>query len=140
VARDKDDLRYYVDESLMGLAKTLAVARKDVVHPGHPALPDIKPGAKDPDWMPRVAALGLVVIVREKRIRTRPGERELVANHGLRVVRLAPKRDMSTWGYLQLLLRHWDAIEEFTAERPSGPWFLRVRPSVGLQEQSVFSA
>jgi hypothetical protein len=39
-----------------------------------------------------------------------------------------------------LLLRHWDAIEEFIAERPAGPWFLRVRPSLGLQEQAVFSA
>jgi hypothetical protein len=96
VALDQRDLRYYVDESLMGLAKALAVARKDVAHPGHRSVPDIRPGAKDPEWMPVVAALGLVVIVREKRIRTRPGERELVAQHQLRVVRLAPKQDMST--------------------------------------------
>ncbi|MCA1695236.1 MAG: hypothetical protein LC749_11180 [Actinobacteria bacterium] len=57
----------------------------------------MRPGAKDPEWMPKIAALGLVVIAREKRLRTRPGERELVAEHRLRVVQLAPKQDMSTW-------------------------------------------
>jgi PIN domain-containing protein len=140
VATGHHGLRYYVDESLMGLGKTLAVARKDVAYPGHRSLPELKPGAKDPEWMPVVAAYGLVAIVREKRLRTRPGERELVGQHGLRVVRLAPRQDMSTWEYLRLLLRHWDAIEEFIAEHPGGPWFLRVRPLLGIQEQAVFSA
>ena len=67
-------LRFFVDETSLGLGKALAIARHDVVHPGHPDLPSVPRGTLDPDWMPIVSAMGLVVISRDKRIRTKPAE------------------------------------------------------------------
>lgn len=44
--------RYFADENALGLAKVLIRAgRTDVVHPGHPALPDVPLGTLDLDWM-----------------------------------------------------------------------------------------
>jgi hypothetical protein len=68
------DLRYFVDESLMGLGKALAIARRDVVHPGHPLIPEVPVGALDTDWIPAVARRDLVAICRDRRIRTKSGE------------------------------------------------------------------
>ena len=34
------DLRFYVDESALGLGKVLATARTDTIHVGHPLIPE----------------------------------------------------------------------------------------------------
>jgi hypothetical protein len=73
MAADPGKPRFFFDESVLGVAKAIARARRDVVHPGHRLLPSIPPGTLDPVWMPIVADLGLVVIARDRRIRTRPG-------------------------------------------------------------------
>lgn len=122
--------RFFVDESLMAVGKVLAIARKDVLHPGHRLIPEVPTGTLDPDWMPIVAAKGLVVIDRDKRIRTKPVEREAMKAAGLRVFWIAGKRDLSTWDNLRLLIRHWDWIESIIANRASGPWFQAI-----LQDQ-----
>lgn len=67
-------LRFYVDESALGLGKALAIARTDTVHVGHPLVPECPLGVLDPDWIPAVAERGLIAIGRDKRIRTKPGE------------------------------------------------------------------
>jgi len=74
MAADPASLRFFVDESLMGIGKALAYAREDVVHAGHALVPDAAAGALDTEWMPAVAARGLAVIARDRRLRTRPGE------------------------------------------------------------------
>lgn len=43
-------------------------------------------GDKDEDWIPVVATAGLVVIGRDKRIRTRPAEFSFLRSHGLRYI------------------------------------------------------
>ncbi len=50
-------LRFFVDETSLGLGKMLAIARPDVVHPGHRNLPSIPTGTLDIDWMPVVSRL-----------------------------------------------------------------------------------
>jgi hypothetical protein len=121
-----DGLRFYVDENTMGLGKVLARARYDTVHPGHRLLPEVPPGTLDTVWMPAVAARQLVVIGRDRHIRTRPGEVALLRQHGLRVFRIAGRRDLGTWGYLVRLVRHWDEMEDVIATRGPGPWFMAI--------------
>jgi hypothetical protein len=74
MAADPSALRFYVDESAVGLGKALAAARRDTVHVGHPLIPECPFGVLDPDWIPVVAERGVVVIGRDKHIRTKPGE------------------------------------------------------------------
>lgn len=123
---DPENLRFFADESVLGLGKALAIARRDLVHPGHPIIPDVPTGALDTVWIPEVAARGLVVIARDRHIRTKPAEIEALRDAGLRVFWIAGKRDLTTWGYLTRLVRRWDEIERTIADRGPGPWFYAV--------------
>lgn len=123
---DPSQLRLFVDESALGLGRVLAMARRDVVHTGHPLVPEVPLGALDPDWIPAVAARGLAVIGRDKRIRTKPGELELLRGHFLRVFWIAGKRDLPTWDALSRLVRRWADIEDALTAKGPGPWFVAV--------------
>lgn len=120
------ELRFFVDESALGLGKTLAAARRDVIHAGHVLIPEAPLGTIDPVWIPAVAARGLVVIARDKRIRTKPAELALLREHGMRVLWIAGKRDLSTWDAIARMIHRWDDIETIMAERGPGPWFMAV--------------
>jgi hypothetical protein len=128
MSRDGRDqtLRFYVDETSMGLGKAMALLRRDVVHPGHRRLPQVRPGTKDPDWMPVVAALGLIVISRDRHIRSKPAE--LAAFHAarLRAFWIGGRKDLSNWDSLARLIRHWGAMEDVIVDRGAGPWFYAV--------------
>jgi hypothetical protein len=119
-------LRFFADESILGVGKALAIVRRDLVHPGHPLIPEIPRGSLDTEWMPEVAERGLVVIGRDKKIRTRPGERRLLKEHGLRVFRIGGKRDLTHWQYLERLVRRWADIERRLLDRGPGPWFMLI--------------
>jgi hypothetical protein len=123
---DPSQLRLFVDESALGLGKVLEMARRDVVHTGHPLVPEVPLGTVDPVWIPAVASRGLAVIARDKRIRTKPGELELLRQQGLRVFWIAGKRDLSTWDALSRLVRRWADIEDVLTEKGPGPWFVAV--------------
>jgi PIN like domain len=118
----KDLVRFYVDESAAGLGLALAAARKDTIHVGHPLIPECPRGARDIDWIPEVAARGLVVITRDKKLRTKPVEIQTLWNHGLRVLNIGGKNDMSTWDWLARLVRYWPKMEAIITERDAGPW------------------
>lgn len=119
-------LRFFVDENALGLGKALAAARRDVVHPGHRLLPSVPLGTLDPDWIPDVAGRGLVAIGRDKKIRSRPAELQLLRSSGLRVLWIAGVKDLTTWGYLVRIVRRWNDIEALLLSRPTGPWFYAV--------------
>ena len=123
---DRTQLRFFVDETSLGLGKALAVARKDVVHTGHPLIPDAPLGALDTEWIPAVARRSLAVISRDRHIRTKPGEIALLRASGLRVFWIAGKRDIGTWDALSRLVRRWDDIEAILNARGEGPWFMAV--------------
>lgn len=126
-------VRFYVDESALGIGKTLTAARKDVIHVGHPLIPECPLGSADEDWMPAVAARGLVAIGRDKHIRTRPNERAAIRESGLRVFRIGGRKDQSTWEWLGRFVRYWGRMEQIMADRPDGPWFYLVNQT-GLSE------
>lgn len=110
----------------MGLGKMLAIAREDVAHPGHYDLPSVPTGTIDTVWMPIVAAMDLVVISRDKRIRTKPAELAAFRAAGLRVFWIAGKKDLSNWENLKLMVKWWDRMDEIVRDRGAGPWFQAV--------------
>lgn len=123
---DREQLRFYVDESALGLGKALEAARKDTIHVGHKLIPECAVGTLDTDWIPAVAARELIVIARDRRIRTKPQEIAVFREANLRVFWIGGKKDMSTWEWLTRMVRHWDAIERTIVDRGDGPWFSAV--------------
>jgi hypothetical protein len=122
VPRD-EELRFYVDETSLGVARSLAAVRGDVVYPGHRRLRAVPAGSKDPEWMPIVAGMGLVVISRDRHIKTKVAELEAYREHGLRAFWIAGDRDLGNWENLTRLVRWWDTIERIIKARGPGPWF-----------------
>jgi hypothetical protein len=41
VASRRAHIRYFADENALGLAKILLRQRDDIVHPGHPLVPEV---------------------------------------------------------------------------------------------------
>ena len=119
---DERPARFFVDENDLALGRSLSWARRDVVHPGHPSLPNVPLGTSDPVWLRIVGRLGLVVLTRDKKIRSRPVEAAAVQTAGIRGFVLTSAGDLSTWQTLTLLVRQWDAIEAHILEHPNGPW------------------
>jgi len=126
-------IRWYADESVLGLGKLLAREHEDVAYPGHPAIPAIRPGALDTEWMPVVAHLGWIVFHRDRRIRTRPAELDIFRSAGLRAVWSAGRKDLSPHDQLALLQRHWTRLEDEVNRLGAGPWALNL-VDTGLNE------
>jgi hypothetical protein len=136
MAPDPALLSWFVDESLMGVGKALSWARKDTIHAGHVPIPGAPTGALDVEWMPVVAAAGLVVIGRDKKIRTKPAEVATLRSYGLRVFYLTGPKDMTTWDYMTVLVKKWDDMERTVQTRGPGPWFMAVT-ATGVRQLRV---
>ena len=115
-------LRWFVDESALGLGKLLTNTRDDVIYAGHPDLPEIPLGTIDIGWMPIVAQRDWVAIRRDRRIHPRPLEVRVFSEVGLRTVWLGGKKDMGSHQQLELVIRHWQALEDRRDELGPGPW------------------
>ena len=137
---DRSQVRFYVDESALGLGKALEAARKDTIYCGHKLITECPVGTADTTWIPIVANMGYVAIGRDKRVRTRENEVALIVAHGLRVFSIAPKRDLSTWEWLGIMMRNWDAMEGILIERPNGPWFYALSTSGPPKERQLTMA
>ena len=122
-------VRFYVDESAAGLGLALAAARKDTIHAGHPLIPECPRGGLDTEWIPAVAARALIVITRDKKLRTKPVEVRALWEHGLRVFCIGGKRDLSTWEWLERVVRCWPRMEALIAQRGPGPWIYMLNES-----------
>lgn len=123
---DLTKLRFYADENILGVGKALARVREDVVHPGHPLIPEVPTGTDDVDWMPVVAGRGLVVLGRDRHIRTKEVELAIFHKHGLRVFWLAGKKDLTSWAKLTRFVARWDEMERIIQARGPGPWFMAI--------------
>jgi hypothetical protein len=130
-------VRFYVDESALGLGKTLEAARKDTIYCGHKLITECPLGTADTAWIPIVAAKEYTAIGRDKRVRTRENEVALIVAHGLRVFSIATKRDLSTWEWLGIVMRNWDALEGILTARPTGPWFYALSTSGPPRERPL---
>jgi hypothetical protein len=116
--------RWFVDENSLGVAKALAYVRGDVPWPGAPAGP-VPAGAADTAWLPVIGQAGLVVLTRDKRIRSRPLERQALLGHNVRACFLTSGGSLTLFEQLRLWLRYWDDIENLAADQPA-PWLASV--------------
>jgi hypothetical protein len=121
--------RFFVDENDLALGKALAATHGDVVYPGHPELPEVPRGALDDEWLPVIGAKRLVVITRDRKIRYRPAEKLAWVGHGVRGFVLTGKKSQRTAESLEILERHWPAIEALVEGEPDGPWMRSVTES-----------
>jgi hypothetical protein len=121
---------YFTDENILGLGKLLRRSgRDDVLFPGHDDLPEVPLGMLDPDWMPIVAERGLIVVTRDRRIRTRPAELRVYREHGIRSVWIGAKQDLGPHAQVELFLKHESRLQREITKRGPGPWALAMTPS-----------
>ena len=81
-------VRYYFDADILGLAKVVTALRSDATYPGararavkgrlRPACVITSADTADTDWIPTVAAEGMVAITRDSRIERHPAERAAI--------------------------------------------------------------
>ena len=108
-------LRFYVDASMLAVGKALVAVRADVTYPGRADSPVASADVDDSDWLPLVGAANLAVLMRDKKIRSRPAERQALAAANVRAFVLARSGNSSRWEQLALVVRWWDAMEEVLA-------------------------
>jgi hypothetical protein len=118
------DDEYFLDASLQkGVCESLEIVRNDIIHPWQSNCP-INPRDKDEVWLPIAGDQDWIVILRDKRVRTRPRQRAALIEHELRVFCLTAAGNYSKWAVLELLVRSWRTIEELS-QRP-GPYMYSV--------------
>jgi PIN like domain len=78
-----------------------------------------------------VANKGLVVISRDKKMRTRPAERAAIMASGMRGIWITDSKNLSSWALMTRLVRHWDQMEAMITDLGEGPWMLALN-SKGL--------
>ncbi|KXO89270.1 hypothetical protein [Tsukamurella pseudospumae] len=121
---------YFTDENTLGLGKLLRRAgRTDVFYPGHEGLPEIPRGTEDQDWLPIVGARAMIVVSRDRRIRTRPAELRAYHEHGVRSVWIGAKQDLGPQQQMDLFLAHEDRLRREIIKRGAGPWAVALGPS-----------
>jgi hypothetical protein len=121
---------YFADENALGLGKLLRRSgREDVLYPGHEDLPEVPLGTPDVDWMTVVARRDLIVLTRDRRIRTRPAELKQYHELGVRSVWMGAKQDLTAQAQLELFLQHEARLQREVVKRGPGPWALAMSPS-----------
>lgn len=121
---------YFTDENTLGLGKLLRRSgRTDVLYPGHEDLPEVPVGTPDLDWMSVLARLDLVVVTRDRRIRTRPAELRAYWEFGIRSVWIGAKQDLGPRDQLDVFLKHEVRLQREILKRGAGPWALAMTPS-----------
>jgi hypothetical protein len=123
-------VRFYLDADVLGLAHVVASLRNDATYPGDPGAVIKRrerppcfitnPATNDDVWIPRVAALGWLIITRDSRIQQHRAEIAAVKINNARMVALSGNDARGTWQQLEVLMRHWRAVEALTS-RP-GPF------------------
>lgn len=121
---------YFADENALGLGKLLRRnGRDDVLYPGHEDLPDVPLGTPDIEWMKVVGRRGLIVLTRDRRIRSRPAELKQYHELGIRSVWIGAKQDLTAHAQVELFLKHEARLQREIVKRGPGPWALAMSPS-----------
>jgi len=131
---------YFTDENTLGLGKLLCRSgRQDVLYPGHENLPEVPIGTPDLEWMPVIAQRDLIVVTRDRRIRTRPAELRAYSELGIRSVWIGAKQDLGPHDQVDLFLQHEvPAAREHQARyRPMGAGTESLRPETTAPQERV---
>ncbi len=105
----------FVDRSVpKGVAEQIKKVRSDVIWLEDKFRHDT-PGE---EWLPVAGQEGWLVVLRDKKVRTRPGEREKIMRHRVGCFILNQKQDPTRWQYLQLLAGTLDQMQEEFIKTP----------------------
>lgn len=117
-------MTFYVDASIpVAVRRALAEVRDDVRFAGEPGAP--KENTQDRQWLKTAGDNDWVVLKRDKKIRTRPGERDALIEAGVRTFCLTGAGNYTRWQTLELLATRWRRIEE-VASTVAGPYIYSV--------------
>lgn len=118
---------YFADENALGMAKILVRSgRDDFVFPGHESLAGVPIGTPDLEWMPIIGARGLIVVTRDRRIRTRPAELIAYKENGIRSVWIGAKKDLRPQEQAELFLTNEARLRREIIKLGGGPWALSM--------------
>jgi PIN like domain len=119
-------LVYYLDASIqIDVYRALASVRDDVLYPGEAGCPIESPATLDSVWLPIAGEHGWIVLYRDKKVRTRPGERQAFIDAKVPLFCMTGSGNASKWTTLTLLVRRWDRIEE-VANTEAPPYIYSV--------------
>ena len=105
----------FIDRSIpKNVATALKAVRDDVLWLEDHFLHD----TKDADWLPVAGKNGWLVITRDKKIRTRPGELRAILENNVGCFCLTQKKHPTRWQYLKLLVLALDNMERIFATAP----------------------
>lgn len=79
--------------------------------------------------MPIIARRDLIVVTRDRRIRTRPAELRAYWDHGIRSVWLGAKQDLAPRDQVELFLQHEPRLQREAIKCGPGPWALAMNTS-----------
>jgi hypothetical protein len=81
-------------------------------------------GVLDTIWIPYVAKQGWIAVTVDKRVKTKPHERELVESTGIRMVHIAGGfEQLPRWPQIRWFVNHWEDIAKETAKCKEGEQF-----------------
>jgi len=91
---------------------------------------------KDWDWLPDAGRNGWLVIARDKKIKTRPRERDAVLEHGVGMFVFNQKHDPTKWEYFKLLGACLDEMERIFDDVPR-PFIYLIDRAGGLSQYDL---
>jgi hypothetical protein len=105
----------FVDRSIpKGVADALKLVRDDVIW-----LEDRFPhGTKDAVWLREAGLNEWLVVSRDKRLRSRPGELRAILENNVGCFCFTQKQAITRWEYLKLFARSLDEMERIFATEP----------------------
>ena len=116
--------RYFTDENTLGLGKLMQRSGEAMSYaPGTMTFRRYRSAME-----PVVAQRNLLVITRDRRIRTRPAELRVYWEYGIRSV-FGAKRDLAPRDQLELFLQHEERRRRAIIKYGAGPWALAMSPS-----------
>lgn len=119
----------FIDRSIpRSIADALKRVREDVRWLEDEFLHD----ARETEWLPVIGEREWLAIVRDKKIRSRPAERQAIADNNVGCFMLIQKQPLTRWDYLKLIVSTLDEMEQRFASTP--------RPFIfGVGRTGVFS-
>lgn len=79
--------------------------------------------------MPIIGGRGMIVVTRDRRIRSRPAELAAYREHGIRSVWIGAKRDLRPQDQTDLFLAHEERLRRQIIKLGAGPWALAMSQS-----------
>lgn len=72
--------------------------------------------AKDPDWVPKAASRGMIILTADNRLLRRPAEKSMLKKHRVSLLVINPffgKRNRDLWDKAAWVVSHWKTIRGF---------------------------